>query len=146
MASQLGRRRGTPINNKTASAVPAVEGQNRSSGLLYAVAAVVVMVNVEVCCVVPLSVTDVEDSPHEAGLLDAVGLIVHASDTAPENPFDGVTEIVEVLLLVAPRVTVMAPELLSAKLATPPEFAATACNASVCICWPVGSVPVRSRL
>jgi hydrogenase maturation factor len=70
------------------------------------VAAVVPIVRVEVCAVVPLRVTDVGERLHVAGLLEAVGLMEHVRLTVPKNPPDpGVTVMVEVFPVVAPGAT-----------------------------------------
>jgi hypothetical protein len=74
------------------------------------VAAVVDTVNVAVCAVVPLKfVNEAGERLHVAGSLAAVGVMAQVSATVPVNPPDGVTLIVEVLPVVAPGLTVMAP-------------------------------------
>lgn len=100
-----------PKKTTIARAAPPAEGQNSLIGLFWAVvAAVVAIVSVAVCAVVPLSDTEAGDRLQVAGSLAAVGATAHVKATAPVNPLDeGVTVIVEVLLLVAPGLTVMAP-------------------------------------
>jgi hypothetical protein len=80
------------------------------------VAAVVVIVSVEVCAVAPERVTDVGERLHVAGPLAAIGLTAQLKLTAPLNPFDPVALIVDVLPVIAPGLTVMFPLLLRAKL------------------------------
>jgi hypothetical protein len=82
------------------------------------VAAVVVMLSVDVPAVVLLTVTEAGDRAQVAGSLVAVGVMTHVSATAPVNPPDGVTLIVEVLLVAAPGLTAMLPLLLRAKPGT----------------------------
>ena len=68
--------------------------------------AVVPIVRVEVCAVVPLRVTEVGERLHVAGSLEAVGLMEHVRLTVPENPPDpGVTVMAEVFPVVAPGAT-----------------------------------------
>jgi len=88
------------------------------SGWLSAalVAAVVMIVSVEVCAVAPEIVTDVGERLHVAGSLAAVGLTAQLKLTAPLNPFAPVVLIVDLLPIVAPGLTVMFPLLLRAKL------------------------------
>ena len=63
-----------------------------------AVAAVVVIVSVEVCFVVPLRVTEAGERAQDAGSLAAVGLMAQVSATVPVNPVEpGVTLMVDVL-------------------------------------------------
>jgi hypothetical protein len=70
---------------------------------------VVVRVSVEVAAVVPVIVTEAGESAQVAGSLVAAGATAQVSATAPVNPPDGVTVIVEVLAVVAPRFTVTLP-------------------------------------
>ena len=80
------------------------------------VAAVVVRVRTDVPAVAPLIVTEAGERAQVAGSLAAAGAMAQVSATAPVNPPDGVTVIVEVLLVVAPGLTVMPPLLVRAKL------------------------------
>ena len=73
------------------------------------VGAVVVRVSVEVPVVAPLIVTEVGESAQVAGSLAAAGVIAQVSATAPVNPPEGVTLIVDVLAVVAPRLTMILP-------------------------------------
>jgi len=75
---------------------------------------VVVAVKVDVCAEL-LTVTEVGESAHVAGLTALVGEVVIAQVrlTVPLNELPGVTVMVEVLLLVAPGLTVMLPLLVS---------------------------------
>ncbi len=122
--SHLRRRAGMPKNNTRASTAPPAEGQKGlfgSLGLLSAVAAPVVFtVNTSVCAVVPLTVTDADARLHVGRSAAPVGeeLMVQLIATAPVNPPDGVTLIVEVLPVVAPGLTVILPLLVRAKLGT----------------------------
>ena len=75
----------------------------------------VVIFSVDVCAVAPLMVTEVGDRAQVAGLLAAVGVIAQVRATAPVNPPEGVTLIVEVLPVLAPAATEMAPLLVRAK-------------------------------
>ena len=117
MASQLRRRLGMPKRNTSARTAPPVDGQKSLRGSLRAVAAVVEMVRVEVCAVVPLRVTEGEVKLQVAGSLAAVGVMAQVRLTVPVNPLaPGVTVMVEVLPLVAPGLTVMLPLLLREKV------------------------------
>jgi hypothetical protein len=69
------------------------------------VAAVVVMVRVAVCAVVPVIVTAVGAKLHAAGSFAATGVMVQPRLTVPIYPFDGVTVMIEVFPVVAPRAT-----------------------------------------
>ena len=80
------------------------------------VAAVVVRVSEEVCAVVPLIVTEAGESAQVAESLAAAGVMAQVRATAPVNPPEGVTLIVEVLPVVAPGLAVMFPLLVRAKL------------------------------
>jgi hypothetical protein len=61
-------------------------------------------------------------------------LTAQVRPTAPVSPFDGVTDIVEVLPVVAPAVTLMLPLLLSAKLGSRPvPFRLTVCGEPVAL-------------
>jgi hypothetical protein len=104
IASQLRRRLGTPKKNSTASTTPPVDGQKSLRGVLKAVAAVVPMVSVEVTAPLVI-VTDGDESAQDAGSLAAVGVMAQVRFTVPANPPDGVTEITDVLPLVAPGLT-----------------------------------------
>ena len=83
------------------------------------VAAVVVRVSADVPAVVLLIVTEAGESAQAAGSLAAVGAMAQVRATAPVNPPDGVTLIVDVLPVVAPGLTVMLPLLVRAKLGAP---------------------------
>lgn len=111
IASQL-RRRGTPISITSASAVPPADGQNSFFVWFPAVvAAVVVTVKVEVCAVLPFSVTEAGLKLHVAGSLAAVGLMEQLKFTVPEYPFIPATPMVAVLPVVAPGATEIVPSL-----------------------------------
>jgi len=111
-AGRLRLRFGTAKNSSSASAVPPPEGHSRRIMRLSAVdAAVVVTVSVEVCAPVPVIVTEVGDRTHCAGSLAATGLIEQLSATVPVKPLVGVTEIVDVLPVVAPGTTLIADPL-----------------------------------
>jgi hypothetical protein len=84
--------------------LPALERSNDA-----VVAAVLVMLSVQVCAAAPVIETDAGESAQVAGSLVAVGVMAQLSATAPVNPPDGVTLIVEVLADVAPGLTVMLP-------------------------------------
>jgi hypothetical protein len=84
----------------TANAMPAA---CRHAGRIRAlVAAVVVMVRVEVCAVVPLNVTDDGDRVHVGGSLAATGVIEQLRFTVPEKPFVPTILIVAVFPVAAP--------------------------------------------
>jgi hypothetical protein len=103
IASRLRRHRGTPKSSINANAAPPALGH--SSRILCCaavVAAVVLIVSVEVCAVFPLIVTEGGARLQVTGSLAAVGLIEQLKLTVPVNPFDGVTEIVAVFPVVAP--------------------------------------------
>ena len=108
MASQLRRRLGTPKKNSTASTAPPVDGQKSLRGVLKAVAAVVLMDSVDVVVLLGM-VMDSGERAHDAGSLAAVGVMAQVRLTVPVNPPDGVTEIVDVLPVVAPFVREMLP-------------------------------------
>lgn len=74
---------------------------------------VVVAVSVDVTAAVPLMETDVGERLQVGTLVGFETLVVTAqvSVTVPENEFDGVTLMTDVLPLVAPAVTVMLPAL-----------------------------------
>jgi hypothetical protein len=102
-----------------ASAAPPVDGQNELAGLLSAVVAgVVPKVKTSVCADVPLMVTEGVARLHVGRSLAPDGELVMAQviATAPVNPPDGVTVMVEVLPVVAPGLTVMLLPLVRAKL------------------------------
>jgi len=82
---------------------------------------VVVAVSVDVSAVVPLMETEVGERLQVAGLTGLVTLVVTAQDsvTVPENEFDGVTVMSDVLLVVAPAVTEIGPPLERAKSVLP---------------------------
>jgi hypothetical protein len=75
----------------------------------------VVTVRVPVTAPVPVTST-VELTPHVAGLVGDVGVVVTAQVklTLPVNPFDGVTVMVAASPVVAPAANASAPLLLSA--------------------------------
>jgi len=92
--------------------VPLAEGQNNFFiSFPPAIAAVVVTVSVEVCAVLPLSVTEAGLRLQAAGSLAAVGLIEQLRFTVPKKPFVPVTLMIEVFPVVAPGLTVIAPSL-----------------------------------
>jgi hypothetical protein len=96
-----------------------VDGQNGLAGLLSdVVAGVVLTVNASVCAVAPLMVTDAAARLHVGKSTAAVGeaVMVQVIATAPVNPPDGVTVMVEVLPVVAPGLKVMLALLVRAKL------------------------------
>jgi hypothetical protein len=98
--------------------VPPVEGQNNLFiWFSLLVAAVVVTVSVEVCAVLPLSVTEAGLRLQLAGSLAAVGLMEQLRFTVPEYPFVPARLMVEVFPVVAPGLTVIAPLLPAAPLA-----------------------------
>ena len=75
------------------------------------------MVTVRVPVTAPVPVTStVELTPHVAGLVGDVGVVVTAQVklTLPVNPFDGVTVMVAASPVVAPAANASAPLLLSA--------------------------------
>jgi hypothetical protein len=112
IASQLRRRRGTPISSTTASAVPPADGQKKFFVRFSAVvAAVVSTVSVDVCAVLPLSVTDAGLRLHVGGSLAAAGVMEQLRLTEPENPFVPTTLIVAVFPVVAPGATEIVPSL-----------------------------------
>ena len=77
----------------------------------------VVAVSVEVCAVVLLKVSEVEERLHVVGLVAPVGAVTEQlSVTVPVNELPGVTVIVAVLSEVAPALTVMLPLLVRVKL------------------------------
>jgi hypothetical protein len=119
IASQLRRRLGTQKNNSSANDAPPADGQK--SFLVWfidVVAAVVLMVSVAVCAVVPLTVT-VAGMLHVAGSFEAFVVNAQLRFTVPVKPLFGVTVIVEVLPVVAPGATVMAPLLATPKPGVP---------------------------
>jgi len=108
IASQLRRRLGS-LNKKTSARVaPPADGQKSLNGWLRAVARVVETVNVAVCGVVPLIVTEDGRMLHVAGSFAAAGVILQVRLTVPVKPLDGVTAMVEVFPVVAPGWTVIA--------------------------------------
>ena len=110
IASQLRRRLGMPKRKTSARAVPPADGQNSLLVRLRALeAAVVETVRVDVFAVVSVMLTEAGDRLQVAGSLAAVGVIAQVRATLPVNPSEGVTVMVEVLPLVAPGFTVMAP-------------------------------------
>jgi hypothetical protein len=114
------RRPGTPKNRTQAKVAPAAAYQGAPPALGSAkaalAAAVVLTVTVEVWAVAPLIVTEAGETLHVAGSLAAAGLTAQVKATAPLNPPAPVTLMVEVLLVLAPGLTVMLPLLLRAKL------------------------------
>lgn len=76
----------------------------------------VVRVSTDVPAVAPLIVTEAGERAQVAGSLAAAGAMAQVSATAPVNPPDGATLIVEELPVVAPGLTVMFPLLVRAKL------------------------------
>jgi hypothetical protein len=99
--SQLRRRRGTPISS-SASAVPADGHSSFLNSLFALVAAVVEIVNVELCAPVPAIVTEPGNKLQVGGSLAATGVTPQVRFTVPVNPFDGVTVIATVFPVVAP--------------------------------------------
>lgn len=81
------------------------------------VAAVVVKVRVDVPAEAPVIETEAGESAQVAGALAAAGATVQVSATAPVNPPDGVTVMVEVLPVVAPGLTAMLPPFVRANAA-----------------------------
>jgi hypothetical protein len=80
---------------------------------------VVATVRVSVAAAAPVMVTEFDVKLHVAGLVAPVGpATAQVRLTAPVNPFEGVAEIVDVLPVVAPAVTLMLPPLVRAKLGT----------------------------
>lgn len=79
---------------------------------------VVATVSVEVTAAAPVMLAE-DGIEQVAGLVALAGLVVTAQlrVTAPVNPLEGVTLIVEVFPVVAPAATLIAPLLLSEKLA-----------------------------
>jgi hypothetical protein len=82
---------------------------------------VVAAVSVAVSADVPLIVTEVGERLHVVGLdaLEGAVVIAQLSVTVPVNEFDGVTEMVDVLPVVPPGLTVMLPLLARVKLVLP---------------------------
>jgi len=72
---------------------------------------VVVTVSVEVCAVLPLSVTEAGLRLHVAGSLAAAGLIEQLRFTAPENPLIPTALMVDVFPVIAPGSTEIGPSL-----------------------------------
>ena len=104
----LRRCAGTPHSITSAKAAPPADGQ--ISFLVWfkaEVAAAVATVNVAVCAVVPVIVTD-GAKLHVAGSLAATGAMAHVRVIAPVNPATGVNVTVEVLPVVAPGAKVIA--------------------------------------
>ena len=120
-----------PNKNTRARTAPPVDGQNGLAGLLSeVVAGVVLTVNMSVCAVAPLTVTDGVARPHVGRSLAPAGELVIAQviATAPVNPPDGVTVMVEVLPVVAPGLTVTLLLLVRAKLGGKTTFTVTVVN------------------
>ena len=113
LASQRLRRAGIPNSSTQARIVPHAACQGTPLCLTLAalqlplVAAVVFTVNVAVCAVVPLIVTEA-GMLHVAGSVAALALNAQLKLTVPVNPLVGVTVIVEVFPLVVPGATVTA--------------------------------------
>jgi hypothetical protein len=142
IVSQLRRRLGTK-KKSTARTAPPVDGQNSLSGWLNAVAAVVLTVKVTVCADAPVTLTDVGVREQLAAAFDAVGVMAQERLTVPVNPPDGVTEIVDVLPVVAPLVTVMLPLLLRAKVPVGAAFTVTL-TTDVCVFVPLTPLTVTA--
>jgi hypothetical protein len=114
IASQLRRRLGKPKKSRKARVAPPADGQNSFFiSFFEVVAAVVEMVSVLVCAP-ELIVTEAGDKLHVAGSVAALVVNEQVRATAPVNPPDGVTLIVEVLPLAAPASTEILPLLDSA--------------------------------
>src|SRR5580692_12081126 len=103
---QLRRRTGIPKNRTQARAAPAAAYQGtppafgRTNAALLA--AVVTTVSAEVWAVAPLIVTEAGERLHVAGSLAAAGLTAQVKATAPANPPDPVTLMVDPVPVVAP--------------------------------------------
>ena len=123
IANQLRRRLGTK-KKSTARTAPPVVGQNSLSGSFMAVAAVVLTVRVVVGADAPVTFAVAGLREQVAGAFAAVGVIAQLKLTDPVNPPDGVTVMVDVPL--PPRVTVMLPLLLRAKLGAVADVTFTA--------------------
>lgn len=139
----LRRFDGMPNSRTSASAAPPADGQIDFFVLLrdVVVAAVVFTVSVVVCAAVPVIVTDA-GMLHVAGSLAAVGEMEQARLTAPVNPFEGVSVIVDVLPVVAPGAMVTAvPE-----IARPGAGAARTLMVSVVVAFTVPEIPVMVAL
>jgi hypothetical protein len=115
MVLQLRRRAGIVKSRRPATAIPPPTARNLSSGRLSAalVAAVVLTVRVEVTAVadvtlIGLVIVQVGASVAPLGLVVTEQLRV----TLPVNPPAGVTEMVDVLLVVAPGVAMVIGPLL----------------------------------
>jgi hypothetical protein len=125
-----------------ARTAPPAEGQKGLARLLSAVVgAVVLMVTTSVCAVVPLMVTEAVARLHVGRSAAPAGeeLMAQLIATAPVNPPDGVTVIVELLPVVAPGITVMLPLLVRAKLGV---GAAVTLTVTVVVCVIEPEVPV----
>ncbi len=102
-AGQLRRRRGTPKNSTKASTLPAAEVTNNLPPLFSANdPAVVKIVRVELCAVVPLRTIGEGESVQVAGLLAATGVTAQVRATVPEKPFVGVIEMTAVFPTTSP--------------------------------------------
>jgi hypothetical protein len=119
MDCQLRRRLGIPKNTTQARVAPAAAYQGTTAALEWARtaldAAVVTTARVEVWAVAPLMVSEAGERLHVAGSLAAAGLTTQVKATAPLNPPEPVTLMVEPLPVVAPALTVILPLLLRAK-------------------------------
>lgn len=111
------------------------------------VVAVVSTVSVEGTAAVPVTSGAVGLRLQVAGLVAATGVTAQVRATVPVNPLDGVTEMVEVLLVFVPatRLRVVGAAL-SEKLGVVAELLTTASMASVWTNLPVESTPVTSTL
>ena len=108
-----------------------------------------VTVSTSVCAAVLLIVTDGDARLHVAGLVAPDGpLTAQVRPTAPVNPPEGVTVIVDVLPVVAPatmgRVAGLDASVMPGTAAAEP--ATTNSRPRVCTYFPVESTPVSSTL
>ncbi len=119
---QSRRRTGKAKQSRQASPAPAAYHRVPRDAL---VAAAVLTVSVEVWAVAPLIVTEAGERLHVAGSLAASGVTAQVKATAPLNPPDPVTLMVDLLPVVAPGLSVMLPLLLRAKLGGTAAFTVT---------------------
>ena len=128
-AGQPRRRFGTTKNSRNANAVPPADDQKSLFNWFCALAAVVLTVNVEVCAVVPLTVTEAGFRLHVGMSLTPVIVVVtlQVKFTAPLNPFVPTTLMVPVFPVVPPGVTVkdVVPPLPAVKLGSGVILSAT---------------------
>ena len=97
------RRRGTPTNITKARTLPAAEVRKSLLPLFSANdPAVVKIVRVEVCAVVPMKETAEGDSVQVAWLLAAVGVTAQLRATVPVKPFVGEMEMTDVFPITSP--------------------------------------------